>query len=439
MYYDKTVKSFYIIISGLFVYNNHDLNKEQLNNNFLPWQHRIFNNNFKPTFSFLKNSYYDNYINNIFPEININDFEKLTDLQLLRHYSYKHCINNPYNYDNITIEINDNKNLLFKTEYFDLFLFPHNIGIFSAKMVLNDNHLSLENISDFSNKIRFLNTNIILSDSSNKISLLHFFENILKPSINLKQGWDIYNPQLKSYIQIDLEEEMNEKDRSYLLYDIGNVSPLGTSTGKTPSSPSLSYLQSQLSNNIISVFNNWSALTLFDTFTRISNNFPDDFKSWEYNYFNIYIHTLYSKFFLYLVSTKLSDVTIVDKETTIIRDEFIEFINDELHSHVSYKFLPNLVIEKLHHSLGIDTEVEKMEIKVQRINEHLQEKRGRTLNLAISIIAFLSVFSSLYDFSEWVVSLGVPHKFMFPYGSLFFGLLIFSVIIFLIFKKNNNN
>ena len=215
------------------------------------------------------------------------------------------------------------------------------------------------------------------------------------------------------------------------------MSPLGTSKGGKLLSPSKTYFETQMTENLVTVFDNWSALSLFDTFTRVSNKFQDEYRSWEYNYFNIYIHCLYSKFFLYLTSTKLSDITIVNKETAAIRDEFLEFINDELHSHISYKFLPNLLTEKLQNSLGIDKEVENMETKVQRINEHFQEKRENTLNIVISIIAFLSVFSSLYDFSEWMIKIGYPENYMFPYTSIFTGISIFSIILILIFRRAN--
>ena len=121
--------------------------------------------------------------------------------------------------------------------------------------------------------------------------------------------------------------------------------------------------------------------------------------------------------------------------SSIKPDEFIEFINDELHSHVSYKFLPNLIIEKLHHSLGIEVEVDKMEVKVLRINEHFQEKREKRLNIAISLIAALSIFSSLYDFSEWGVAIGLPKELMFPYISIGVAILIF-VGIYVVLRKS---
>ncbi len=433
---DNSVNSFYTIISGLFIYKDDNVDRNKLETNYMPWQNRIFDGNYKDTFNYLKANYYNNYLNNIFPEINEPNRLKRKEYDLLDHCTYKDCIDNKIAYSDIEMSLYNKPSIFFNISHVDLYLFPHNIGIFSIKVNLNEKNNSLENVSDFTNKVRLLNSVIKFNDGQ-ELSIKQLVENRFLQGILLEKDWADYNPQLKSYIQLDLKEHQSEEERNQLLYDLGNISPLGSAAGRGGLAPSKEYYKSQLDENRISVFNNWSALALFDTFTRVSSQFPDRFHSWEYDYFNVYIHTLYSKFFMYLTSSKLSDVTIINKETSIIRDEFIEFINDELHSHVSYKFLPNLMIKKLHHSLGIETEVKQMEIKVLRINEYLQEKRDKTLNIAISVIAVLSVFSSLYDFSEWGVANGYPKSWMFPYTSISISIIVFAVI-FVILRKNKN-
>ncbi|MBA7544345.1 hypothetical protein ES705_36700 [subsurface metagenome] len=136
---------------------------------------------------------------------------------------------------------------------------------------------------------------------------------------------------------------------------------------------------------------------------------------------------------MYLTNSELSDITIVDKRTEKIRNRFIEFINDYHHSHISYKFLPNLLQDKLLYSLGIQSEIEKMETKIQRINEQFQEKREKSFNIALIVITLLSVFSSIYDLSEWTVSMGVEKEFIYPVPSITSGIIMF-LLIYLIFK-----
>ncbi|MBA7582021.1 hypothetical protein ES708_23940 [subsurface metagenome] len=274
---------------------------------------------------------------------------------------------------------------------------------------------------------------ISLEDKGECVSLKDLLRNQILGDLNLEDNWTVYNPQLKLYSQIDLEEEIPGKEMDYLLYDMGNVSIIGSAKGDGIFAPSESYLKEQLANNKISVFKNWSAIALYDTFTRISIDFPGTFKSWEHDYFNLYIHCIYIKFFMYLTNSELSDVTIVDKRTEKIRNRFIEFINDYHHSHISYKFLPNLLQDKLIYSLEIQSEIEKMETKIQRINEQFQEKREKSFNIALIVITLLSVFSSIYDLSEWTVSMGVENEFIYPVPSITSGIIIF-LLIYLIFK-----
>lgn len=75
---------------------------------------------------------------------------------------------------------------------------------------------------------------------------------------------------------------------------------------------------------------------------------------------------------MYMTNSELSDVTKVDKRTEKIRDRFIEF--NYHHNQISYKFLPDLLQDKMLYSLEIHSEIEKMETKIQRINEQFQEK-----------------------------------------------------------------
>lgn len=85
-------------------------------------------------------------------------------------------------------------------------------------------------------------------------------------------------------------------------------------------------------------------------------------------------------------------------------------------------------------SLEIQSEIERMETKIMRINEHFQERREKSFNIALIIITLLSVFSVLYDLSEWVIKMGVSKDVMYPYVSITNGIIIF-LLIYIIFRK----
>jgi len=132
---------------------------------------------------------------------------------------------------------------------------------------------------------------------------------------------------------------------------------------------------------------------------------------------------------MYMTNTELSDVTRITRQTSKIKDKFVEFINDYYLSHISYKFLPNLLYNKMMFALEIHTEIEKMETKIQRINEGFQKKRETTLNKALTIIIFLSLFSVIGDLSSWFEELGVKYTWIYPYGSISILLAIIAVLI----------
>ena len=431
---NSTVNSFYVILSGLFTYNKKSLNIKSIQEHYTPWKNRINKGNYQSTFDYLEKCYYDSFINNIYPEIRIPNDPNHFNFDILNHLTFKKCITETNSFNGLKVKINENKFISFDIEYADIYLFPYEIGFISFKCTLSgETAQTPENISDFLYRIRDIDHYIEMPNNTTKISVPDFIHQSFLQQLSIDNSWISYNPQLKSYINIDLSESIDEDERDHLMYDIGNMTPIGSSKGEGFFAPSQQYFEKIIQENKVSVFRNWSALFLFDTFTRISIQSPDTFKSWEYEYFNLYIHTLFLKFFMYITNSNISDVTIVNKKTQKIRDMFIEFINDYYHSHVSNKFLPDLIQDKLMFALDIHSEVEKMETKIQRINEHFQEKREKKLNLVLTVLAIISVFSFIYDTSSWLVNLGFSEKQIFPIPSLVIASVLFLSII-LIFK-----
>lgn len=434
MDYSRSTKanSFYTIVIGLLRFNDNIIDVQGLWNDFAIWRERINKGNYQSTFNYLNNSYYDGYLNNIFPEIRYSE-EKLGVFHkdILNHLTSKKFLQEK---SIVKVDVGKEKFIESKIDYIDLFLFPHNICLFSIKFYI-DNHknLTLGHISDFTNRIRNLQCKIEFEGQT--INLQNFIESQVIKYLKPSENWTVFNPQLKAYVIVDLKENLFEHELDNLLFDIGNMSPLCSAKGEGIFAPSKSFYEGQLKNNKISIFQNWSALSLFDTFTRISMNFPDDYRSWEYDYYNIYIHCLYLKFFMYLTNTELSDLTSVTKRTEIIRDKFIEFINDNYHSHISYKFLPDLMQDKLLYSLEIPSEIEKMEIKIQRINEHMQEKRQKAFNKVLITMTLLNIVGVVFTLSEWFVNLGLPRSTVYPFISTGISAVVIGVIYYIIFGK----
>ncbi|MCF8226793.1 MAG: hypothetical protein K9J30_13020 [Bacteroidales bacterium] len=423
------VNSFYTIVNGLFRYDINKVDEEELWSIYFNWRNRINNGNYQGTFDYLNHS----YLNNIFPEIRFREDELHSlDSKVLNHLTLKKCLQSGNDLEKLELYVTEVYSISFRIEYIDLYIFPHGIGIFSIKVsIAEDGKLKLGKVSDFLNQIRHLQ-NIVTRNCGEKSIEELIMHEILSP-LNISGEWTIYNPQLKLYTILDFNETGSREELERVLFDIGNMSPIGSAAGDTYFAPSEDYYNEQIQYNRISVFRNWMAMALYDTFTRVSINVTDSFNSWQNDYFNLYIHTIYSKFFMYLTNSELSEVTRVTRNTELIRDRFIEFVNDYQHTQVSYKFLPDLIRDKLIYALGIQAEVERMDVKIQRINEQFQEKREKSFNTALVAITLLSVFSVIYDLSEWSVKMGIERSRVYPIPSIIGGFIIFG-LIFLLFR-----
>lgn len=430
------INNFFINISGIFKYDINQINNSQLVNDFCIWSKRINNEDYKKICQHIENKYYDSYIHNAFPEMKNDQETTLYKSSNLTHLTKKTIID-----DSKKFSLNIKDNILQGIiPYIDIFLFPGSIGIFSIRFEITvPEILKLQLIAEFTKQIR--NPDIVIKIQNEQQTLKQFVEKEILNNIITDKRWDKYNPLFKIYTIIELHNgNLSSKELDELLYDIGNVSGLGSASGIGEYAPSESYFNEQMRNNRISVFKNWSALCLFDTFTRISLNQKDFYKNWEYDYFTIYIYTLYIKSFMYHINTEVSDIARVSKKTGQLKNKFITFINEYYLSHISYKFLPNLLYNKWMYAMEVRTEIDKMELKIQRINNFFQKKREIVVSKALTILSFLGIFAVIYYFSSWMEKLGISHNWLYPYGSISFLLIIIAVlsVIFFIHKKNDN-
>lgn len=425
-----------MIFTGLFRYKEELVDNDEVYRHYVHWRERINNGDYKTTLNHLNSNYYDSYVNNIFPEIN---FEKEVVAALsnerLNHLTLKEAIHSD-KFKNVRLKIREGYEVVFHISFIDMYHFPQQIGMFTFRADFAEkDKVSFSLVSDFINKMRSLSAELILNNGE-KLTVRQLAEKYILRGLRVEdQHWDTYNPQLKSYCQADIPTDIPDEELDNLLYDLGNVAPLGSASGKGGLAPSDQYFEHLMENHSISVFKNWKALALNDTFTRISINFPDNFHTWTNDYFNIYIYCLYLKFNLFLINSELSDITIIHKKTQAVRDRFLEFINDYNLSHISYRFLPNLLMHKVSGALDIQSELDKMELKVSRLNTVMQEKRDKTLNRVLITITIINVFGVIYDLAEWGIKLGYPADAMYPYTSIGIAILTFLIIFILFTRK----
>jgi hypothetical protein len=416
-------RSFYTIITGFFEFNPAFLHWDNLKKEFDIWTSRIKKDDLQSFVSHLNSNYYDNYLSICYPA---GTELKTTDTRHLIHLTKRDLIDKTLEFSVNT----GNEWVRGHIEWIDLYLFPGGIGIFSAKLGIREpQDLNLSLIAGFIKSIKSPATEIEMNGQ--KTTMNDFFEKQVLGNLKLEKPLTYYTPGYKTYTIIDFpEQSIQESETDKILYEIGTSSDIGTASGTGLFAPSESYFRKLIQNNKLSVFNNWSALCLFDSFTRIGFGLPDSHKVWEFEYFNIYVVNLYQKAYLYKINSELSDLTTLSKRTESLRNSFVTFVNEFRFNYISYKFLPNLIYEKINSVLEISQEIDHLELKIQKINELAQKKRSTAIGRALNIIVILGFFTVMNNFSSWLEKSGVPSKLLYPYFSLV-SLFLFAIVLYI--------
>ena len=419
----QTKLDFYALFCGVFLYSGKNRNGTVKN---VPWIQRIG----EPAtfYEYLSRTYYPGYVNNIF---NDTPAQVKTQTSLIEHTTVASLLTQPFG---CTLEARENIDI--SIPYFDCFLFPDGIGIFCFKVEFGGTtEASYERISQVVAGMR--NPQSRLTRPEGAQTVVSFIQQQLETSYEIPSHWNRYVPQLKVYCMVNdtQRSEFNtEMDRT--LFELAHAMPVGTINRGLSDKPTDVYFDTVMKRSSIFIYNNWKAIGLLDSFTRISCGQSDPFRTWEIDYFHIYIHCLYCKFQLYFFNSQLTDVLHSNKKAKTIRDRFVEFVNDFSLPYISYKFLPNVLYEKITAALEITREQDEMEKKVDRLNEAYQSKRSKQMNVLLLVISLLSLVSVFNDFSQWLVNMGAPVTAIYSPFSVLTYFIAVGATAWLVFRRS---
>ena len=182
-----------------------------------------------------------------------------------------------------------------------------------------------------------------------------------------------------------------------LLYALGTFTLPDAKNGIYTPDPN--YYQETLNKNTIRIFKNWRALCLYDSLTRVSIELDihDKYRLWENEYILIYIYVLQAQYYMYRVGSELARHQTSLKESKVLRNNFIAFMNTFEHQKISYKYLPNLLFDRFKSALDIQEEVDLVENKINRINKELQEKSDKRIDRILLFLTLITIVSVAHD------------------------------------------
>jgi hypothetical protein len=311
----------------------------------------------------------------------------------------------------------------------ELFTFKDGLNLFAIEVSITQKELSY--YSDLTLVIRDFYRKVI--DNGKEYNWVNWIEEFCLCGVKISSNPEEKNVKVddysgskfKLYTILDIEEELDDKTREELLYDVGCVAPIGSAGGNFDLTPSKEYYK-ELMKNKISVFSNYEILPLFDSYTAIGKNILEadqssfKRKTWSESYYRIYLYNLFIKFNLYRYNSELMN----DSEE--IRDKFEEFINTYNLSHLSYHFLPNKIFHQHRESLEIDSELKKFQQRVNKINQSIQEKQQKRTNLLIAVFTIITSLSSITPIWEFLQ--GLKNNLQWS-NWLFYGAIIIILII----------
>jgi hypothetical protein len=321
----------------------------------------------------------------------------------------------------------------FKIAGSELYFFPNQLNLFKIDIKLSNPTIC--SLSDLTVLIRDF-----FSTLTNNVKWVDWIEQNILCGINIssKRGLPLVNVddysgnKFKLFMVLDIENQNYNRDE--LLYELGCIAPIGSNKGIDGLAPAKEYFD-ELMVNKISVFKNWSALPLLDTFTAIGNGIlinESKFKTWNESYFKIYLYNLFLKYSLFKYNAEIND------DTVKLRDKFIDFINGFYFSHISYNFLPNIILNKSRLGLEIDQELRQLHERVNKISQKINEEKQSRTNLLITIITILTSLSSVIPISNKVegfrIWIGI-NVYLFYALFLIIALLIGSIILAYIYPK----
>lgn len=192
------------------------------------------------------------------------------------------------------------------------------------------------------------------------------------------------------------EYQDNHGRTDCLLYEAGTLTKEGSYNGTDFMSSSSDYFESVMESNRISVFNNWKALALFDTFTILSGTTKEYLLSnWEDDYFRkIYLYCLFRKFYLFRLNTIFRKT---GSNLPRLRDEFITFERRYCFPRISYNFLPLEIMEYLDKSLDISRDKDEMESMLRQESETREASADKRMNSLLFFLTCLTIFSAVWD------------------------------------------
>ena len=276
-------------------------------------------------------------------------------------------------------------------KFVDLILYETGIGIFSIKFEPIE-----QSLASFVSIQKILkNTHPKIRVGGNESELSEFINSLASlPLSSKKPSTKLLFSKVKAINILGVEDPLNEHEKELLLYHVGSGSDFSNEGFSSKFTPSEEYLSELKNNNYLSVFADWKALSLMDSFSIVYDSSVSI--NWKYDYLWMYNHLVYMKSYVHILSKKLSIKQLSFKDIKRIRNHYVDFINKNQFTEISANFLPNLFHSKMITGLQLGEQLESLDKKIQNIHDLVQDYRSENLNTILTILSLMGFIPAVF-------------------------------------------
>jgi len=331
----------------------------------------------------------------------------------------------------------------FRAVELKLYFFPDQIAIFSIEVDAEAAALNAFTTTLYAIRLT--------EGDTSKASVVAFAEMLNPLKEIVKELSDKALPRQKMRIFQIVGSQDYSDDNDTLLCKLGTLS-----NDCNGSEPYLSrdYTDKILKNGKLSIYANWDALALLDTFTIFASPQVAEEYNWQWRDFlsSIYVHSLYQKQFLYTLNDRYRKVVAQqhqDSWYTRIRQRMLRKLSDievltrkfdhynqyACFHRISYNFLPLEVDRAIDNGLELNDEQQQLADALHRAHFLQAEQNNETIKIVLFFVSIFALFSAVWDGSSLFSTIfnGEDHP------TTFWAIAVFAVAVialaYFLFKK----
>ena len=194
------------------------------------------------------------------------------------------------------------------------------------------------------------------------------------------------------------------------------------------------YVEQSLAQNYISIFNNWDALALLDSFTiRAFRPLTFQVDEWQYGYYRmIFIQSIFQKVYLQYLNQRFRAVLrgCGANNFNSLLQEFEQYERICQFNKISYTFLPLIIDDAIDTALEVKEERVMLTEYIKREQQRHNSENERLVNGLLGVISALASFSAIWDLACLLNEI-LPYEILFGCHRIGYAIVGVSMLLIL--------